>query len=132
MCSNVLLWSLPLPGGASVSERGRGLRNGDRLSMSSAENHSNRPTKTTEGPELHLQHHQVQEIKAQLPRVPSCATNTFTHYNRCFRLELTPFWYHHLSLAWTWPETPGILILLPYFSLPVFRPRLVVDEEAVG
>lgn len=125
-CFPVLLWSLPLPGRASVSEHG--LRNGDRLSLSRRKTTAIDPP-TTEGPEAPL----------TTPPGPRISRPSFPEFPVVL---LTPSRTRTETLDWSLPFLVPPLSFLdlperlasffPIFSLPVFRPRLVVDEDAVG
>lgn len=125
-CFPVLLGSLPLPGRASVSEQG--LRNGDRLSLSRRNTTAIDPP-TTEGPEAPL----------TTPAGPRRSRPNFPEFPVVL---LTPSRTKTDTLDWSLPflllplsfldlpERPASFF--PTFSLPVFLPRLVVDENAVG
>lgn len=125
-CFPVLLGSLPLPGRASVSEQG--LRNGDRLSLSRRNTTAIDPP-TTEGPEAPLTTPEgPRRSRPNFPEFPVVLLTPSRTKTDTLDWSL-PFLLLPLSFL-ALPERPASVF--PTFSLPVFRPRLVLDENAVG
>lgn len=123
-CFPVLFGSLTLPGRGRVSEQG--LRKGDRLSLSLRNTTAIDPP-TTDDPE---------GPPTTPPLGPRRSMPNFPEFPVVL---LTPSRTRTDTLDWSLP----FLLLPPSFldlpersasilSLPVFRPRLVVDEDAVG
>lgn len=121
-CFPVLLKSLLLPGRARVSEQG--LRKGDRLSLSRRNTTAIDPP-TTDGPEAPL------GPRRSIPNFPEFPVVLLTpSRTKTDTLDWSlPFLLPPLSFL-DLPERPTSFF--PALSLPVFRPRLVMDEDAVG
>lgn len=125
-CFPVLLKSLLLPGRAKVSEQG--LRKGDRLSLSRRNTTAIDPP-TTDGPEAPLT--TPLGPRRSMPNFPGFPVVLLTpSRTRTDTLDCSlPFLLLPPSFL-DLPERPASFF--PALSLPVFRPRLVADEDAVG